>query len=170
MSVEMVVSTLQLPPSVTSKANEILRKMDIKLPTGCSRQVDSSRHVLAVELACRLLRVVFDRSSLISIASVSENDYSKALLTVKGILNLQWQAVPVLEMLGIKYGNALVSSAIRVLEQYRKEYVDKLDLAVRANIDLSHSVYLASAFFVAAKAKKVKQFDTAYNIQYTTHK
>jgi origin recognition complex subunit 6 len=137
------------------KSREILRLLNMKMPVGCLKKAETCRHVLAIEIACRLLNIDFNKDRLLSQALVQPKVYQEALVSCKNILNLKWESASVVDVLAVQFGLQLKPLAFHVLDQYKTRYVDKLDKVRQQYIDISAPVYQAAAFFVAARKKKV---------------
>ena len=140
---------------VMGKAREILRLLNMRMPSGCLKKAEACRHIIAIEIACRMTNISFDKNKLVAQAPVNSKVYQDTLLKCKNVLNLKWEASSVIDVLAVQFGLQLKTVATTVLEQYRVLYVDKLEKIRQAHVDLTSPVYQAAAFYVGAKSKKV---------------
>ena len=144
--------------AVVQKAMELLRLLQIKLPMGSLQKADSSRHIIAIELSCRVLNKNFDRRKLIYHSGMIIKDYRKVLITYKKVLNLTWVVTAAFEILSVKYGIELRKSASKLINDYKANYFDKLSLSEQKYIELDSPLYQSAAFYVLAKKQKVTLF------------
>lgn len=143
------------PDVIIEKTKQTLRRMELKFPPGSLKKFERIRHIVAIEISCRLKDIPFKKSNLIKYAAVSDKEYQQALMTIKTALNLNWTSAPVIEVLAIRFGVNLKVKAYWFLEEYKAKYFDKLDLSLKQNIDLNSSVYHAVAFYLSAKLQKI---------------
>jgi hypothetical protein len=143
------------PDLVLGKTRELFRLLQMKMPLGCLKKAEACRHIIAIELSCRVLRIPFDKSKLMSQAPVNQSIYQEALISCKNVLNMKWDAGSAIDVLSVQYGVQIQGQANSNLETYRKAYIDKLDKSRQAHIDLNSPPYQAAAFILAAKMKKV---------------
>lgn len=144
---------------IKSKAMELLRKSMVKFPIGTTGPIESYRHIICIEIACRLLNVSFQRKSLSQAACVSETDYQRAVTVMKNALNIDWQTIPVMDALAIKFGTTFKGSANELLAKYQA-HLSTAPLAPthqRTSQDISKSaVHHAAAFYLTLRQRKVK--------------
>lgn len=153
------ISTVGLNPSrVLDKTKEFLRLLQMKLPGGSLKKAEAYRHIIAIELACRVQNVPFEKTALLNLAGKpNPNDYKKALCSCKTVLNLTWNSVAVFNVLSVQYGEDVKIDAEKVLEDYRMRQIETVAGKYRAaNVDFDSPLYQSAAFFLAAKRKKVK--------------
>jgi hypothetical protein len=153
---EQVLRRLTDVTMIVAKAMELQRKMSFKVPKKALGKGDVVRHVVAVDLACRVCGVPYDKVLLASKSGLSCKDYQQIVNVAKNYLELVVVKVAALEVLSIQFDVALKTAALEVLEDYSRLYVTKLDAARSTNIDLSSDVYQAAAFFVASVLRNRK--------------
>ena len=141
--------------SILDKTKEFLRLLQMKLPIGSLHKAEACRHIIAIELSCRVLNIPFDKAKLMSLSTVSLKDYRKSLITCKTVLNLTWVVKAAVEILSVKYGLELKDSASLVLQQYKTNYYDKLGASQQKYINLESSLYQTASFYIVAKENKV---------------
>jgi hypothetical protein len=137
------------------KTKELLRLLQMKMPIGCLKKAEACRHIIAIEIACRMLKVPFEKIKLTQQAFVHLPVYQEALISCKNVLKLQFDAASVIDVLSVQYGSQLRVQATKFLEDFKLHYVESLDISRQAHIDLTAPAYQAAAFILAAKAKKV---------------
>jgi len=142
--------------AIVSKAMELQRKMSFKVPKKALGKGEAVRHVVAVDLACRVCGVPYDKVLLASKSNLNVKDYQQIVNVAKNYLELVVVKVAPLEILSIQFDAALKAAALEVLEDYSRLYVSKLDAARSSNIDLSSDVYQAAAFLVASVLRNRK--------------
>lgn len=142
--------------AIVAKAMELQRKMSFKVPKKALGKGEAVRHVVAVDLACRVCGVPYDKVLLASKSSLNGKDYQQIVNVAKNYLELVVVKVAPLEILSIQFDAALKAAALEVLEDYSRLYVSKLDAARSSNIDLSSDVYQAAAFLVASVLRNRK--------------
>ena len=153
---EQVLRRLTDVTMIVAKAMELQRKMSFKVPKKALGKGDVVRHVVAVDLACRVCGVPYDKVLLASKSGLNCKDYQQIVNVAKNYLELVVVKVAALEVLSIQFDVALKTAALEVLKDYSRLYVTKLDAARSINIDLSSDVYQAAAFFVASVLRNRK--------------
>lgn len=124
----------------------------VKFPLGTFGQIESYRHIICIEIACRLLNVSFVPKIFPQAACVSETDYKRAVTVVKNALNVDWQKIPTIETLAIKFGTTYKSIAYDLLNKYQEQ----LRSAPGSIQDISKSaVHHAAAFYLTHRQRKV---------------
>jgi hypothetical protein len=109
---------------ICDKGSEILRKMADRVPAGALGKAKSYRHLIAIELACRLLNVPFTREKLLSKCSnVSTLDFSQAVNNCKSSLRLVFTKTAAIDVLCVQFGGSLRAGALDVLREYHDKYV-----------------------------------------------
>ena len=142
------------PLLIMDKTKEFLRLLQMKLPAGCLQKAEACRHIIAIELACRVENVPFEKSRLLRLSSVNTNEYKRSLNTCKTVLNLTWNAVAIFHVLAIQYGDDLKDIAQNILTEYKLSQSNSGKFRT-INLDVTSSLYQSAAFFLAAKRKKV---------------
>lgn len=142
------------PLLIMDKTKEFLRLLQMKLPAGCLQKAEACRHIIAIELACRVENVPFEKSRLLRLSSVNANEYKRSLNTCKTVLNLTWNAVAIFHVLAIQYGDDLRAEAQNILSEYKLTQSNSGKFRT-INLDVTSSLYQSAAFFLAAKRKKV---------------
>ena len=140
---------------ICDKGSEILRKMNDRVPSGALGKAKSCTHILAVELACRVLNVSFNRDKLMAQTNVSSADFAQALNNCKSLLRLTFTKTSAIDVLSVQFGASLKGPALDLLREYQRLYVDRLDRARQVLIDLTAAEYQTAAYFLVAKQKKV---------------
>lgn len=142
--------------AVMAKVQEILRKMEIKFPVeggGLGAAGDQSRVQIAVEIACRLLQVSFDKKKLLNTikgansSAQSQSTFSKLLTTVTSALRIEFPrpAASVAQLLSVRFGEHIKIACLQLLEQARL-----------ANCgDVANDAMLAAAYFITLKQRKI---------------
>lgn len=137
---------------IKNKTEELMRKSIVKFPIGAAGQMESYRHIICIEIACRLLNISFVSKSLCQAACVSETDYKRAVTMMKNALKVEWQSIPTMETLAIKFGTTYKGIAYELLGKYQEQ----LRATVGASQDISKSaVHHAAAFYLAHRQRKV---------------
>ena len=141
--------------TVLSKTQELLRKMDSKVPPGALAKAKNCRHHLAIDLSCKILKIPYNTQALIALSKINMKDFQQAITNCKKLLHIETQESMAIDILAIRLGTELKAKALETLEMYRKSYVKNLDHARQMSIDLSSPEYQAAAYFVAAKSAKM---------------
>jgi hypothetical protein len=141
--------------AVQSKAAELLRMMEWKIPVGGLRKADACRHLIAIEFACRLKGIAFSKEKLLQQTRIDSKDYQQEFVKCKTIMQLSWQKMAIVDVLAVQFGENLKAPALHLLAEYKRLYVDTLNKSRQVLEDLTSPVYNAAAFFLAAKQKKV---------------
>ena len=137
---------------IKSKTEELMRKSIVKFPIGVAGQIESYRHIICIEIACRLLNIPFVSKSLSQAACIGETDYKRAVTMMKNALNVDWQTIPTMETLAIKFGTTYKNIAYELLRKYQEQ----LRAAPGVSQDISKSaVHHAAAFYLAHRQRKV---------------
>ena len=139
---------------VLGKAQEILRKLHIKLPVGNLKKAEICRSLIAIEVACSILNIQLDKAKLMAQVSISPKLYQEGLINCKQVLKVQRDS-DVTQKLAVHFGFHLKSSVHDVLEKYKRDYIDKLHPNQRALVDIKSSVCQAAAFYVVGIRNKV---------------
>lgn len=141
---------------VISKAEELLRLINIKIPRGALNKQEDARFAVPVEFSCRILNISFNMKAIFdTIYGVSKSDYSKISKRFKNILGLKIETKSLFEILSVRFDPSLCDGALKILDNFKNQYVDLLDPCRRNLIDLKAPQYQAVAYFIAAKEKKV---------------
>ena len=148
-------ASIDASQEVLGKAREMLRKINMRMPLGSMKKAEACRTFIAVELACRLSKVSFDKAKLLAQAPVHQKVYQDAVTACINVLHLELETKSVIDTLGVRFGIQLTAVAHGVLEQYRTLYVETLDPHQKAHVDLALPVYQTAAFYVGARTRKV---------------
>jgi hypothetical protein len=140
---------------VLGKAREMLRKINMRMPAGSMKKAEACRPSIAVELACRLSKLSFDKTKLLAQVPVQPKVYQDAVTACINVLHLELETKSVIDTLGLRFGTQLTAVAHGVLEQYRVSYVETLEPHQKAHVDLATPVYQTAAFYVGARTRKV---------------
>ena len=97
-----------------------------------------------------------DRQRLQGLTCGNKTDYQRFIQTCKAALNLSWSTTKVLDILSVQYSTDIIKTAEEILLQYRKNYVERLDINQRQYVDLNSPVYQCAAFTTAAIKLKVR--------------
>ena len=143
-----ILSALGLSSCVETKAVEILRKINIRIPMGTSRQLDTCRYAVSVEISCRILNQPFDKAAVIVHSGIGKNDYLKMVTTVKTALDLNWSTLPLVDIFGIRFGDHIKRVAVKILEGCRVQ-------SKHAGLDTNAPANVAAAFSLALKKQNV---------------
>lgn len=164
----------QSVPQVIEKTKEMLRIMNIKMPTGYLKKAEICRHLYAIEHACQALGLSFDKTKLQEQAPVTKKIYLEGLMSCSQIdttaarqnlhVNLPGNKgqLLVLSRLAIHYGHDLQTAARHILMQYKKIYIDKLPENQQSLVNINSAVCQAAAFYVAGTKTKVSFFREQY--------
>lgn len=137
---------------IKGKTEELVRKSKVKFPLGAAGHMESYRHIICIEIACRLLNVPFSSKTLSQAACVGETDYKRAVTVMKNALNVDWQTIPTMETLAIKFGTTYKGVAYELLNKYQTQ----LHATPGVSQDISKSaVHHAAAFYLAYRQRKV---------------
>jgi hypothetical protein len=128
--------------------------MSQAVPMGALGKARTCKHLLAIELACRVLNKVFNRDKILSLTNVGAKDFHQAVQNCKGLLKLSFTTTAAIDVLSVQFGVERKEPTLKLLEMYREQYVHKLDKARQSLIDLSSPEYQAAAFIVVAKKAK----------------
>jgi len=139
---------------ICDKVREILRKINDRVPAGALGRAKACPHILAVELACRSLNVMFSKERLMAQTSVSAKDITQALTNCKSLLRLTFAKASAMDILSMQFGAGHRGAALALLADYQRLYVDRLDKARQLLVDLTAPEYQTAAYFLAAKQKK----------------
>ena len=139
---------------ICDKVSEIMRKINDRVPAGALGKAKACPHILAVELACRSLNVMFSKERLMAQTSVSTKDVTQALTNCKSLLRLTFEKASAIDILSMQFGASHKSAALALLAEYRRLYVARLDKSRQLLVDLNASEYQTAAYFLAAKQKK----------------
>lgn len=132
------------------KVQELLRKLRMKLPVGSWGKVDICRPAVAIELACRLLRLPIQRSVLMRHCSVRESDYTQVFNTCRTALGLNLEEKNVEQILCVQYSADIVDLVTPLLKVYERKYVTNLPPEAKQYVKLESPLYRCAAFLVAA--------------------
>lgn len=149
---------------VLAKTQEILRKLKIKAPIGCLHRAELGRHVIAIEIACVVLSLPFDKVKLTAQAPITFKIYQESLIHCKNLLNLQLDSDTMFK-LACQYGATYKLPAYKILEQYKLLYIDKLDKN-RFAVDVNSAVCQAAAFYIAITSNCAKKKQTVWQYLY----
>ena len=152
---ECMLSSSSPRDEVCDKASAILRKINDKVPARTLGKCRSCPHIIAIELACRCLGVIFFKEKLLAQTNVPAKDLLQALTNCKSILRLSFPRAAAIDILSVQFGVKLKSFALELLQDYRRLYVDHLDPLRQQLIDLSAAEYQTAAYYVVAKQRKV---------------
>lgn len=144
---------IEISESLIDKVKETLRKMQNKLSPGALGKAESSRTLLAIEIACRQTGTMFERGQLRH-SSVGDNEYQKALNTTKAILGIS-NFRNVADILSMQFSQALVEESKPILAKYETLCVRKMPAEMKRYVDISSPLYVCASFYVAALIKKV---------------
>ena len=139
---------------VCDKASEIMRKISDRVPERALGKARACPHLLAIELACRSLSVLFSKDKLYGQTNVPTREFTQALTNCKSLLRLSFPTVQALDVLSVQFGASLRAPAVAVLRRYQEQYVGRLDQVRQNLIDLQAAEYQAAAYYLAAKQKK----------------
>jgi hypothetical protein len=139
---------------VIDKAKELLRKLNSKLPPGSLGRAESSRPVLAVEIACKVTSTPLQRGQVQKVCILGDADYTKALTTCKAALGVTWASTNIEQVLTMQYSAELVEQIAPIIECFRVNYYNDLPAVSRAYVKLDSSLYKCAAFYVAATSNK----------------
>ena len=154
-SLQQLSTIFRLKPGIVDKAEDLVRLMHLKLQPGSLRKAEHCRHVLAVDLAAQLSNEPCRREDLLPHAGLSDKDYGQALMIVRNNLGIKLNE-NVIHTLSILCGcESIGEVASELLKKYEENYVCKLDVHHRKNIQLQAPKYQAAAFLLAAKLKKI---------------
>lgn len=142
---------------VTEKALELCRKMTTWVPLGALGKAKSCKHLVAIELACRSLNVLFNRDKLQDLSRVGSKDFQQAVNNSRSLLKLTFTKTEAIDILAVQAGVEYKKPALELLEEYRRNYVDKLDKSRQALIILESAEYQAAAFLVVSGSKKAAE-------------
>jgi hypothetical protein len=148
------------------KAKEILRKMEVKFPSGTLRKAENTRYAIAIELACRILNQSFDKKMLMqggsprggSSASTSSSidtiEYNKNLMVVKNALQIEINSVCASELLSIRFGESIKIAVNQLLtDHFSKQSTSARQSSLtRTNWDNS---IVCAAYYIILKDRKV---------------
>lgn len=155
-SVYVIASRLGINDlEVSSKAMEYLRLLELKIPLGSLKKAECARPAIAMEFACRILQIMYDRKKIFDCGMLSSKDYNLAFTRCKNILQLDFRHCSVLDTLLVYtgYKSSVRVLAEKIVEAYRDKLSGKIGLSER-NIDFKSDVYMASAFKLACKIRK----------------
>lgn len=143
---------------IGKKAEEILRIMTIKMPTGHLNMATPCMHLYAIEYACQALKY---KLKLREQAPVTLQLYQEGLLRWKQILKVKTEVksrfkenLGVLSILAINYNFNLPAAAQDILQLFQR----KLPKSARSVVKIYSPVYQAAAFFIAAAKINVSFF------------
>ena len=139
---------------ICDKVSEILRKINDRVPAGALGKAKACPHILAVELACRSLNVMFSKERLMAQTSVSTKDVTQALTNCKSLLRLTFAKASAIDILSMQFGAGHKGAALALLADYQRLYVARLDKSRQLLVDLTASEYQTAAYFLAAKQQK----------------
>ena len=149
---------------VSEKALELCRKMTTWVPLGALGKAKSCKHLVAIELACRSLNKLFSRDKLIELSRVGSKDFQQAVNNSKSLLKLTFTKTAAIDILAVQAGVEYKKPALELLEEYRRNYVEKLDKARQALINLESAEYQAAAFLVVSRSKKAAERNKVCNM------
>ena len=155
--ISICVVNMQDQKRVTEKASEILRKMTTWVPVGSLGKAKSCTHLIAIELACRTLKKMFNKEKLMMLTQIGSKDYQQAVNNTKSLLKLTFSKTAAIDVLAVQSGMEYKTPALDLLKEYHKNYVTKLEKSRQALINLESSEYQAAAFLVVSKAKKAAE-------------
>ena len=141
--------------SVLAKTKEVLRLLNMRMPCGALKKAEVCRHIIAIEIACRLLNVSFDKNKLVLQSTLKMKSYQEALISCKNVLKVKWQTANIMDVLSVQFGVQHKTAAYSLLDKYQTEYVDKLNTNRQSFVDISSPVYQAAAYYIASKSQKV---------------
>lgn len=152
-----VTTRLDVGSEVSSQAMEFLRLLELKIPLGGLKRAECARPAIAVEFACKMLQIVYDRMKIFECAMLPSKDYNIAFTKCKNILQLDLRDCSVLDTLLVYtgYKSNMKILAEKILEAYREKISGRTGLSER-NIDFRSDVYLASAFKLSCKIRSCK--------------
>ncbi len=138
---------------VRTSTLEFIRKINLKFSTGSVQRLDSIKHIIALELACRHHHHPFSRNLLIKRSGLKESEYQSLVNLVKTALHLNQTKTNVIDTLSIQFGATHKSYACELMEQYESSLV-----LMNNNVTKNCPVHQAAAFYLSLKLRKVRIF------------
>eukprot|EP00949_MAST-11_sp_MAST-11-sp1_P001574 g1574.t1 len=141
---------------VLAKAKELVRISMLKMPRMGLAEV--ARYAVCVDCACRILNCTpSDMKKIQRFSGVDKKMYRQTLVRMQNILQVRTTASLSLRGLALKFGcTFLVGFTDTVLQLYKTRFREHLHAGRRHDADFSSPKFMAAAFYLSAKKKKVK--------------
>jgi transcription initiation factor TFIIIB Brf1 subunit/transcription initiation factor TFIIB len=108
---------------VTDKACELFRKLDMKFPKGSLRNVEINKHIIAIELACRILEAPYLKEKLIKESIVNQTDYNKSFNFCKAALEISFSDTNLLKKVYVDNGLEIKEETHKIIEDYNNIFL-----------------------------------------------
>jgi origin recognition complex subunit 6 len=167
------------PKKISSKANELIRLLDVKCPLGLPNSIQPfgtfAKNTICIELACKLYSINFAKEDAVKSSGVSMIEYQTALITIQNLLNVKFPVS--IQELCVQFGCPGMKATVeRLLEQYKEKFMASLANTTskvqpekekpQKHVDFSNPAFKAAAFFLCARNCKLK-VDKQKLIQHT---
>ncbi|KAA0032322.1 origin of replication complex subunit 6 [Cucumis melo var. makuwa] len=141
--------------SLIRKAGELRRLSDLHFNSSLIGIGEVCKAVICLEIAATRLGVLFDRSSAIKLAGMSEKAYTRSFNLLQNGLGFKSRLD--IRELAVQFGCVrLVASVQKGLSLYKDRFVASLPASRRVSADFSRPVFTAVAFYLCAKKNKLK--------------
>ena len=146
----------QRAAAIRSKASELLRMTDAKLPAGALGAADCCRAAACVELACTAAFASFDRGRIVRASGAREKVYSRAVLAIQNVLGIR-RTVD-MRSLAVRFGSIrCIVRATSLLAAYKSRFIGELKSAEeKSAANFGSNVFVAAALYLAGRSMKVK--------------
>ena len=140
--------------SVFGKVQEILRLLKIKIPIGYLKSAEMCRHLIAIKIACAVMKVSVDEAKLMAQSPISSKNFQEALINCKRVLKIKSDS-DTMQKLAVQFGSHIQAAAQIILETYCTFYIERLDKNRQSLVDTRSSECQAAAFYIAGIKNKV---------------
>ncbi|CAG8511054.1 16115_t:CDS:2 [Acaulospora morrowiae] len=136
---------------IKKKAIEISSQMDLKIGSATMlKNWSTCKPIYAIQIACEMLRVQFDRRCLLKSANTTEQDYYSSLSYIKKALGIS--SLIDFESLASRFGcPKLIPYAENMLEIFKEEWCKELSAASKRGIDWNGDIYKIAVFWCCCK-------------------
>ncbi len=135
--------------SLLDKVKEIDRLITQKYTNPNKSSFNNGKYI-AIEMACRILKIGIDRSKLIRLSQRSPEEYKKTFTTIKSVLSLRWES-PINESFAIKYSPSLISDTHHLVHAF-KQHNSVVSHGCVVNYDQPE--YICAAMYVLLTMEK----------------
>ncbi|CAG8476483.1 12354_t:CDS:2, partial [Acaulospora colombiana] len=136
---------------IQKKVIEISGQMDLKIGSAALKNWSTCRPIYAIQIACEMLRVPFDRKSLLKLANTTEQDYYSSLSYIKKTLGIY--SLIDFESLASRFGcPKIIPYAESMLEIFKAEWSKELSAASKRGIDWDADIYKIAVFWCCCKS------------------
>lgn len=147
--------SLTLDKKTATKAAELVRLVAVRTGGSAWAQGESTKNATCLEIACKLCgESGFDRSVAARLCGVSNKVYDQTLTAVQNVLQIN--VAPGIKDLSVTFGCPQIADfATSCLKIFKSRYLESLPEYQRQNAELTQPSYIAAAFYLAARKRKV---------------